>query len=113
MKTIVCALALLLCFTAASFAADPSVIGNYVNKKDNTEVLTLNPNGTFLLKQRKNPPDKNQPFDEIAGEYQVDGDKLGLRLKNGQSSIGTLRGNIFEDSGGEKWEKEPPKPKKP
>ncbi len=107
MKRILCAVALLLYFTASSFAADySSVAGNYISKSDKTQILTLSANGTFFLKQRKNPPDVDHPFIEISGQFQIDGEKLILGLKDGRACVGKLVGNTFDDGEGDKWVKE-------
>ena len=91
-----------LCFSAEA----PTIPGTYISKQDSKEYLTLSPNGTFLLKQRKLPRDQANPFAEISGKYSVSGEAITLRLDDGGEASGKLKGNNFEDSDGVVWEKQ-------
>ncbi|MBP8646255.1 MAG: hypothetical protein KBH99_09055 [Syntrophobacteraceae bacterium] len=84
--------------------------GTYMNLEDNKEYLTLNPDGTFFLKQRKKPADLSDPFanpfQTITGTYVILGEEITLRLPGGGEAKGKIQENIFEDGGGKKWVKD-------
>jgi len=67
------------------FAQNPG--GTYMNLEDGKEYLTLNPDGTFFLKQRKKPADLSDPFanpfQTITGTYLILGEDITLRLPGG------------------------------
>ncbi len=120
MRNIVFAMALLLCFAVQSIAADlTAVSGVYLNKADDTQFLTLRPDATFFIKQRKKPPDKENPFVEFSGKYAINEEQVTLVLDDGRTGKGQLKGNVFTDGQGQMWVKkseeernvERPKPK--
>ena len=122
MKNIVIAAALLICFAVPAIAADLNAVsGTYYSRRDNTKFLTLRPDSTFVLKQRKDPPDMDNPFVEFTGRYQLNGEALTLMLTDGGTAEGKLKGLVFTDGQGEEWVKkstdpknvERPKPKPP
>lgn len=103
------ALACILCFVLATpcYSDDqPSVHGNYINKQDNKEYLTLYPDRTFHLKQRTKPADISKPFMELSGKYEIQGEDITLKLSDGGEASGKLKDNTFEDSDGGSWVKE-------
>ena len=75
--------------------------------KDAKEYLTLYPNGTFFLKQRKSPPDLEHPFAELNGTYIMNGEVITLELSDGGKAEGKIKGNTFEDGQGKPWLKQP------
>jgi hypothetical protein len=104
MKNIVFALALLICFPVPSGAADLApVSGTYFSHRDNTQFLTLRPDATFVLRQRKKPPDPDNPFIEFSGTYALNGETLTLRVDDGGKADGQLKGNVFTDGQNEQW----------
>ena len=104
MKYIVFALALLICFPVPSSAVDlTQVSGTYFSQRDNTQFLTLRPDGTFVLKQRKKPPDPENPFVEFAGSYALNGDTVTLKLDDGGKADGHVKGDVFTDGQEEQW----------
>lgn len=106
MKSIVIVMALLFCFAAPSTAADlNSVSGTYYSAKDKTQFLTLRSDGTFTLKQRKSPPEADNPFIEFSGRYQLNGEKITLLLEDGGGAEGQIQGPVFKDSQGDVWQK--------
>jgi len=106
MRNAVIAMALLICFAVPAVGADLSAIsGTYISQRDDTKFLMLRPDGTFLLKQRKDPPDRDNPFLEFSGKYEVNGEALKLILTDGGSAEGKLKGIVFTDSQGEEWVK--------
>jgi len=91
MRSIVFAIALLMCWGVSCIAQDLSPVnGVYLSKRDDTQFLTLRQDSTFVLKQRKSPPDKNDPFVEYTGKYQLDGENIKLILDDG----GTAQGKV-------------------
>ncbi len=114
MKTAVFALFLLFAMTGLCVSAeDQSVHGTYLNKGDPKEYFTLYPDGTFVLKQRKNPPDIENPFIEMNGKYTISGESLKLILNDGGAASGKFKDLKFEDQSGTMWVKqgsEKPKP---
>ena len=117
MRYIVFAMAVAVCFTAPSIAADLSgVSGVYLSRLNDSQFLTLRPDGTFFLRQKRTPPAKINPFIEFSGNYELNGETVILMLPNGGTAQGQLRGNIFTDSQGAVWVKrgtEQQKPVKP
>ncbi len=106
MKNIVFALALLICFPVLSSAVDLApVSGTYFSQRDNTQFLTLRPDATFVLKQRKKPPDTDNPFIEFSGTYALNGETITLKLQDGGKADGHLKGNVFTDAQSEQWVK--------
>ncbi|MFZ0927875.1 MAG: hypothetical protein WAN11_04710 [Syntrophobacteraceae bacterium] len=106
MRNIVFALALLICFAVQSIAADLNVVsGVYLNKSDDTQFLTLRPDATFFIKQRKKPPDKENPFVEFSGKYELNEEQVTLILDDGRIGKGQLKGNVFTDGQGQMWVK--------
>jgi len=106
MRSIVFAIALLMCWGVSCIAQDLSPVnGVYLSKRDDTQFLTLRQDSTFVLKQRKSPPDKNDPFVEYTGKYQLDGENIKLILDDGGTAQGTVKGNIFTDGQGDIWVK--------
>lgn len=115
MRTILIAVALMFALTGLSIAAEEqqSIYGIYVSKGDSKEYLSLLSDGSFSLKQRKKPPDMNDPFEELRGRYQLSGETLTLELEDGGEATGKLKDNKFEDGDGQVWVKqgtEKPKP---
>ncbi|MEM5789247.1 MAG: hypothetical protein AAGU11_18185 [Syntrophobacteraceae bacterium] len=107
MKAVAVALALLFGMVGICVSADiPSSYGTYISKKDSKEYLTLDPQGTFVLKQRKVPPEMSNPFVELTGRYAISGDDLTLILSDGGEATGKLKGNTFVDSEGTPWIKQ-------
>jgi hypothetical protein len=108
------ATAVLLSAVLCCIAADvPPVTGTYISKDDPKEYLSLYPDGTFFLKQRKQIPDIEAPFREYTGKYRIIGEDIKLETSDGGESSGKLKGNTFEDSQGRPWVKqgsEPPRP---
>ena len=87
--------------------------GTYISKQDSKEYLSLYPDGAFMLKQRKSPPDLENPFMEISGRYAISGETLTLKLTDGGEASGKLKDQKFVDSDGTIWVKqgsEKPKP---
>ncbi len=80
--------------------------GTYISKRDSKEYLTLQPDGSFFLKQRKMPPDMEHPFMEVSGKYTLKGEELKLILPDGGEASGKLVDNIFQDSEGIEWVKQ-------
>jgi hypothetical protein len=106
MRYIVFALALLICFPALSSAVDLApVSGTYFSQRDNTQFLTLRPDGTFVLKQRKKPPDPDNPFVEFSGSFAFNGDTVTLKLDDGGKADGHVKGDVFTDAQNEAWTK--------
>ena len=106
MKNIVFALALLICFPVPSSAADlTSVSGTYFSQRDNTQFLLLRPDATFVLRQRKKPPNPDNPFTEFSGTYSLNGETITLQIPDGGSAKGKIKGNVFTDSQDEPWVK--------
>jgi hypothetical protein len=109
MRNIVFAMALLICFAVPAVAADLNAVsGTYYNKRDDTKFLTLRNDGSFTLKQRKDPPDKDDPFVEFSGKYQLNGETLKLTVGEGENAgtaEGKLKGSVFTDSQNEEWVK--------
>jgi hypothetical protein len=106
MRNIVFAMALLICFAVPGISADLSpVSGVYLSQRDDTQFLTLRPDATFVLKQRKTPPDKDKPFIEFSGNYQLNGETITLLLSDGGTAEGQLKGSVFTDSQGDAWVK--------
>lgn len=104
MKNIVFALALLICFPVPSSAADLTpVSGTYFSRRDNTQFLMLRPDATFVLKQRKKPPDPDNPFIEVSGTYVLNGETIALKLQDGGTAEGHIKGNVFTDGQDEPW----------
>lgn len=114
MKTVL--IALVFFFASAGLcisAEEQSIHGTYISKGDPKEYLSLYPDGSFVLKQRKNPPQLEDPFEELTGKYSLSGESLKLQLKDGGEATGKLKDNKFEDDGGAVWAKqgtEKPKP---
>ncbi|NSW85333.1 MAG: hypothetical protein HPY84_03330 [Syntrophobacteraceae bacterium] len=92
----------LACLLSVSFA-DEVVHGTYINKLSSKEYLTLNPDGTFFLKQRNRISDLSTPFISIEGKYDLKGDDLILKLPDGGEAKGKLQGNAFVDTQGVPW----------
>jgi len=112
MRNIVIAMALLICFAVPAVAADLNAVsGTYYSRRDDTKFLMLRPDATFVLKQRKDPPDKDNPFLELSGKFELNGETLKLILTDGRTAEGKLKGNVFTDSQGEEWAKKPTEPK--
>jgi hypothetical protein len=109
MRNIVFAMALLICFICLaprSFGADLSgVSGVYLCHTDDTQFLTLRQDATFVLRQRVKPPDKEKPFMEFTGKYQLNGETLTLILDDGGIAEGQLKGSVFTDAQGDAWVK--------
>ncbi|MFZ2446612.1 MAG: hypothetical protein WAW37_09650 [Syntrophobacteraceae bacterium] len=102
-------LAVVLFFALAGFcmsAEEPTIPGTYVSKQDSKEYLALYPDGTFILKQRKKPPEIENPFVEIPGKYRIVGEDITLTLTDGGEAIGKIKDNKFEDAGGAIWVKQ-------
>src|SRR5271169_3202576 len=98
MRNIILAIALLICLSVPGIAADLSgVTGVYLNQRDDTQFLTLRSDATFVLRQRKPQPDRNNPFIEFTGKYMLDGETLILMLDDGGKAVGKLKGNVFTD----------------
>ena len=107
MKRILIALAILVCLAGTCIGQDlASVTGTYVSKKDSKEYMRLELNSTFVIRQRKVPPNVESPFEEISGKYSIKGDKITFSLPDGGEASGTLKDNTFEDAQGTKWVKE-------
>ncbi|HOV84938.1 MAG TPA: hypothetical protein PLM79_01140 [Syntrophobacteraceae bacterium] len=98
----------LLCLLSAAcpLVFAQNFAGTYVRIGDSKEYLTLSPDGTFFLKQRKKPSDLANPFQTITGHYQIQGTEIILRLPGGGEATGKIQENIFEDSDGKKWAKD-------
>jgi hypothetical protein len=112
MKNMIIAIAVLICFAVPAVAADLNAVsGTYVSQRDDTKFLMLRPDATFVLKQRKDPPDRDHPFVEFTGKYEISGEKLKLILADGGTAEGKLSGNMFTDSQGEEWVRKPATPK--
>lgn len=107
MKNAILVIAFLVCFTGSSVAADfTAASGTYISQKDNKEVLILYPDATFHLKQRKKPPDIDNPFIELSGKYELTGETVKLILQDGGTGTGQLKGNVFQDTQGDMWIKQ-------
>ncbi|MGC9964794.1 MAG: hypothetical protein ABSE08_05265 [Syntrophobacteraceae bacterium] len=107
MKNAAIATALLICFTISSFAADlSSASGTYINKRDKTQFITFYPDATFHLKQRKQPPDVENPFIELSGKYELNGETVKFILQDGGTGTGQLKANAFMDGQGDIWVKQ-------
>jgi hypothetical protein len=105
-KIITLLTAFVLLIVSCAFAGSESpVSGTYINKEDK-EVLTLYPNGTFYLKLRKKPTDPSNPFLETSGTYKMNGEEISLEIKGGGEASGTIKGNTFVDNEGKTWMKE-------
>lgn len=98
------ALLLLSDFSGPAYSQS-TVSGTYVNK-ESKEYLTLYPNGTFFLKNRKSPADVQHPFEDLSGTYMVNGETITLQLSDGGTADGKIKGNVFEDSQGKPWLKQ-------
>jgi hypothetical protein len=106
MRRIVFAIALLIFSTCPAIAEDMSTVaGVYISKSDVTQFLTLRADATFVLRQRKKPPDRDEPFAEFTGNYLVNGGTITLTLEDGGKAMGELKGNVFTDIQGEIWVK--------
>ncbi len=106
MKKIVSGLILLIFWISPTLAADMSAVaGVYLNQRDDTQFLTLRPDASFVLRQRKKPPDKDNPFVEFNGNYEINGETISLKLADGGQALGQLKGNVFTDGQGEIWVK--------
>jgi len=106
MRNIAFATTLLIFLTAPCMAADPSTVtGVYFCNRDETQFLTLRPDSSFVLRQRKKPPDKDNPFTEYSGKYVINGETLRLVLDDGREAEGQLKGNVFTDGQGVSWQK--------
>ncbi len=106
MKNIVFALALLICFPVPGSAIDQApVSGTYFSHRDNTQFLMLRPDATFVLRQRKKPPDPDNPFIELSGTYALNGETITLQTQDGGSAKGQIKGNVFKDGQDEEWVK--------
>jgi hypothetical protein len=106
MRNIVFAMALLICFAVPGIAADLNAISSvYLSQRDNTQFLTLRPDATFFLKQRKMPPEKEDPFIEFSGKYELKWEKVTLILPDGGTGQGQLQGDVLTDGQGETWVK--------
>jgi hypothetical protein len=111
MRNIVFAMALLICFAVPGIAADLNAVsGVYLSQRDNTQFLTLRPDATFFLKQRKMPPEKENPFIELSGKYELNGEKVTLILPDGGTGQGELKANVFTDAQGDTWVKKATEP---
>ncbi len=114
MRSIVIAMALLICSSIPAIAAEADVspvVGVYLCQSDNTQFLTLRQDATFTLRQRKKPPDRNDPFVEFSGKFQVNGEMITLILDDGGKADGTLKANVFTDGQGDAWVKKGSEPK--
>ncbi len=107
MKKCLILIIFLLGFAGIGFCADPSsVAGTYLNKDDSKQYLILHADGSFVLKQRTQPPDPLNPFTEISGKFVIIGDDLTLNTSDGGQASAKLKNNTFEDSDGKAWVKE-------
>lgn len=99
-------MALLICFAVPGIAADLKAIsGVYLSQRDNTQFLKLRADATSFLKQRKMPSEKENPFIELSGKYELNWEKVTLILQDGGTGHGQLKGNVFTDGQGETWVK--------
>jgi hypothetical protein len=111
MRNIALATALLVLLTCPCIAADVSgLAGVYFCHRDETQFLTLRADSTFVLRQRKKPPDKDEPFVEVNGTYILNGEILQLLIDEGKSAQGNLKGTVFTDAQGDVWEKKSTEP---
>jgi hypothetical protein len=109
MRNIVLAAMLLIFSSISCFAQDSTGIsGVYLCKRDDTQFLTLRQDETFVLKQRKKPANKENPFIEFTGTYKLDGETLTLTLDDGKMAKGQIKGNVFTDGQGDTWIKRDP-----
>lgn len=109
MKRMAFAMALVICLAAPCIAADlNSVSGTYIYQPNNSEFLKLRPDATFVLKQKKTPPDSKKPFVKFSGKYELNGETITLKTSDGGTAKGQLRGNVFTDNQGKKWVKKEP-----
>lgn len=99
------ALLLLAVFSGAAHSQSPAA-GTYINSEDSKEYLTLYPNGTFFLKQRKVPQNLEHPFEDLTGTYKMNGDAITLELGDGGEAEGKIKNNVFEDGQGKPWVKQ-------
>jgi len=114
MRNIVLAVALAICLSAPSIAADLNAVsGVYLNRSDDAQFLTLRPDATFFLRQKKSPPSKANPFVEFSGKYELNGETVTLILSDGGMAQGQLQGNVFTDSQGSAWVKKGTEQQKP
>ena len=109
MRNIVFAMALVICFVVPAVAADLNAVsGTHYSKRDDTKFLLLRNDGTFILKQRKDPPDRDNPFMEFSGKFELNGETLKLTIIDGDkvgTAEGKLKGSVFTDGQGEEWAK--------
>ena len=97
-------MALLIFSTGTAIAQGLSTAtGVYISSSDVTQFLTLRPDSTFVLRQRKKPPDKDEPFAEFTGNYLINGETITLTLSDGGKAMGELKGNVFTDIQGQTW----------
>jgi hypothetical protein len=97
---------LLLAFCCQAGEPPQTPSGTYISKADSKEYLSLYPDGTFFLKQRKPRPDIESPFKEITGKYRLSGEDIKLELPDGGEASGKIKGNTFEDGDGKPWVKQ-------
>jgi hypothetical protein len=107
MKSIILATLFVFIATGICLAGDPSSIsGTYINKSDNKEYLVLSADGSFHLKQRKFPPELDNPFIEVSGRFESSGDTITLKLADGGEGTVTIKDNTIDDGNGKTWVKE-------
>lgn len=91
---------------ASVLYAQSTAPGTYYSKLNDKEYLTLNADGTFVLKQQSEPYNPDHPYLQYSGRYSVAGSDLTLTLNNGGEAKGKLEGNVFTDSIGKSWVKD-------
>ncbi|MBI4422541.1 MAG: hypothetical protein HY554_02370 [Elusimicrobia bacterium] len=70
----------------------------YLNKRNADERLTLNPDGTFQLRDRGK---------DLTGRYELYGEKVALVLPNGRRAVAKRRGRTLVDPDGREWSRQP------
>jgi hypothetical protein len=86
---------------------DGTYAGRYVNEKNGSNYIELNPDGTFHLRQSKK---------DYNGQYRVDGGKLVMVINNKELPGSEISEGVIIDNGdGSKWvrQSKPPQPPGP
>jgi hypothetical protein len=108
MKSIMLATLFIFIATGVCLAADTTstINGTYISKGDSNEYLVLSADGSFHLKQRKFPPEPDNPFMEVTGRFETSGNTITLKLADGGEGTVTIKENTIDDGNGKTWVKE-------